>query len=56
MELENIFLIVFVCMAVIALIIFLIWRNRRDQKSLNPDAPDSVEETHMDKDRRADRM
>lgn len=53
---ENIFLIVFVCIAVIVLIIFLIWRNRKDQKSLNPDATDSVEETHMDKDRRADRI
>jgi FtsZ-interacting cell division protein ZipA len=39
---------------VIALILFLIWRNKKDKNTLNPDAPNSVEEVQMDQERRED--
>ena len=50
-----IFLIVF-GLAVIALIFFLIWKNQKDKKLLDPDAPDSVEETHHDQLRDTDKI
>lgn len=56
MEQKSTGIIVITGLAVIALVIFLIWRNRKDQKALNPDAPDSVEEEHMDQERRQDRI
>lgn len=56
MEQNSTGVIVIVGMAVIALVIFLIIRNRKDQKTLNPDAHDSVEEEHMDQERRKDRV
>ena len=56
MEQNSIGVIVFAGIAVIALVLFLIIRNRKDQKALNPDAPDSAEEERMDQDRRQDRI
>jgi hypothetical protein len=32
----------------IALLVFLILKNKKDRKLLNPDAPDAVEEAHED--------
>lgn len=43
-------------LAVIALVVFLILKNKKDKDSLNPDAPDTVEETHMDQKRRTDKV
>ena len=56
MEKTEIVILVLVIMAGIALIILLAWKNQKDQKSLNPDAPDAVEETRMDHNRKTDRI
>jgi LPXTG-motif cell wall-anchored protein len=52
MEKNNIIILVIVGIVLIALVVFLIRKNQKDKKLLNPDAPDSVEETHMDHKRR----
>ncbi|MEO5648488.1 MAG: hypothetical protein ABIR03_01040 [Ginsengibacter sp.] len=56
MEKTEIAIVVLVIIAAIALIIFLACRNQKDKKSLNPDAPDAVEENRMDHDRKTDRI
>jgi len=55
MDTSAIITIVLVGLAALALIIFLIWKNKKDRKTLNPDADDSVEETIMDQERNKDR-
>jgi FtsZ-interacting cell division protein ZipA len=50
----NIPMLVMTTIIVIVLIVFLIWRNRKDKDSINPDASNSVEETQMDQERRED--
>ena len=52
----NILMLVMTGMIAIAIILFLILRNRKDKKALNPDAPASVEEVRMDQERRTDRI
>jgi len=54
MNTTNVFVIVIVGVALLALIIFLIWKNNKDKKILNPDAEDAVEETIMDQERNKD--
>lgn len=54
MQHANWLVIILVGSAVGALIIFLIWKNKKDREIINPDAEDSVEETIMDQERRAD--
>jgi len=44
-----------VVIAGIVVILLLIWKNKKDEKMLNPDASDAVEETMMDKDQRKER-
>jgi FtsZ-interacting cell division protein ZipA len=56
MNTANIITIVLVGIAALALIIFLIWKNQKDKKALNPDAEDAVEETMMDQERDKDRI
>jgi multisubunit Na+/H+ antiporter MnhC subunit len=56
MSTANIITIVLVGIAALALIIFLIWKNQKDKKTLNPDAEDAVEETIMDQGRDKDRI
>jgi len=56
MDTSNIIIIVIVGIAALALVIFLIWKNQQDKKTLNPDAEDSVEETITDKERRRDKI
>jgi hypothetical protein len=46
--------IVGVAMAV--LIVFLIWKNQKDKKAINPDAQDATEETRMDQERKSNRL
>ena len=41
---------------VLIVMIFLIWKNKKDRKLLNPDAEDSVEETMMDHENRKERI
>lgn len=48
--------IIFVSAIAIAVIILLIWKNKKDKKLLNPDSQDSVEEAMMDHDRRKDKI
>ena len=45
-----------VCIITIAVIIFLIWQNKKDKKLINPDAQDSMEETITDHERREDKI
>jgi hypothetical protein len=47
-------LIVFIVL--LALFVFLFRKNQKDKKLLNQDAPDSVEETHMDHKRRTQNL
>jgi hypothetical protein len=56
MDQNNVIILVVAGIAFIALVVFLIWKNNKDKKLLNPDAADSVEETHMDQERRADKI
>ena len=53
---QNIPVIVIAAIVLAALMVFLIWKNRKDKKLLNPDAEDAVNETHMDQERKADKM
>jgi hypothetical protein len=43
--------LLFVGIAVASLIVFLIWRNQRDRKDLNPGAQDAVKDTIADQKR-----
>jgi LPXTG-motif cell wall-anchored protein len=54
MDTTNIAIIVIVGVALLALVIFLIWKNKKDKKVLNPDAEDAVEETIADQERNKD--
>ena len=54
MDTTTIITIALVGIAALALIIFLIWKNKKDRKKLNPDAGESVEETIMDQERNKD--
>lgn len=45
-----------IVLAALAVIILLIWKNKKDKKLLNPGAQDSVDETIMDQDRRKDQI
>jgi hypothetical protein len=56
MNSTNIITIVLVGIAALALVVFLIWKNQKDRKKLNPDAEDSVEETIMDQQRKKDSL
>jgi uncharacterized protein YoxC len=52
---SNIISLSLIVIAAIAVIIFLIWKNKKDKKVLNPDAQDSIEEVMMDLDQKKDR-
>ena len=54
MDTASIVTIIIVGVAGLALIIFLIRKNQKDKKALNPDAEDAVEETIMDQERNKD--
>lgn len=53
---SNTMAIIIVAGVALLVIILLIWKNKKDQKLMNPDAPDSVEEVIMDKARRKDKI
>lgn len=55
MEIANIITIALVGIAALVLVAFLIWKNQKDKKTLNPDAEDSVTETIMDQERAKDK-
>jgi FtsZ-interacting cell division protein ZipA len=48
-------IIIIVAIAIIVVVV-LFWKNMKDKKLLNPDAPDSVDEAVMDKERRKDKI
>ena len=56
MERNNIIILFLAGIAITALIIFLIRKNQKDKKMLNPNAEDAVEETRMDQERKADKI
>jgi hypothetical protein len=51
----NTIAIVLVSLIAIAVIVLLIWKNKKDKKLMNPDSEDSVEEAMMDHERREDK-
>ena len=51
---SEIISVVLVFIAAIGVVAFLIWKNNKDKKLLNPDAEASVEETEMDIESRRD--
>lgn len=51
----NLLIVVLVIVAGIALIFFMNRKNRKDRKSINPDADEIVSEEHHDQQRRADK-
>ncbi len=56
MEISDIIIIIIAGIILLALIVFLILKNRKDKKLLNPDSEDAVQELHMDQKRRADKI
>lgn len=56
METDQIILLVIAGIAMMALVVFLIWKNLKDRKQINPDAQDAVEELNMDQERNADKI
>lgn len=52
----NIIIIVLGSLLVLTVLIFLVWKNKKDKKLLNPDAQNSVKETKMDQERRKDKI
>ena len=56
MENINTATLVFIILGALALILFFIWKNQRDRKTLNPDAADSVTEEKNEKENDRDRI
>jgi len=56
MEEVNIAVIVFVIIAALVLIFFLIRKNQKDKKSLNPDAQDAVDEEKTEEENKRERL
>jgi FtsZ-interacting cell division protein ZipA len=56
MEKNEIIILVLVGIAVVVLIVFLIWKKQKDKKLVDPDAPDAVEETQMEQERRRNKI
>ncbi|NCI46221.1 hypothetical protein [Sediminibacterium soli] len=48
MENVNIPIVVIVVIIALAIVLFVTIRNQKDRKKMNPDAPDSMEETKTD--------
>jgi LPXTG-motif cell wall-anchored protein len=40
----------------LALVAFLVWKNQKDKKLINPDSEDAVKELHMDQERKTDKI
>jgi hypothetical protein len=55
METSQIILLIAAGIVLLVLVVFLIWKNQRDKKLMNPDAQDVVEELHMDQERKKDK-
>ncbi len=50
------FIIIIVLIIAVAGILFLIWKNKKDRKQLNPDSQDSMKVERRDQDRSEDRI
>lgn len=48
--------IIIIGMAALVVIVLLVLKNKKDRKLLNPDAEDSMEESRMDHERRAEHL
>jgi hypothetical protein len=48
--------IIFIISAALVLVIFLIWKNIKDKRAMNPGAQDSLEEKIMDRERDRDKI
>ncbi len=53
---SNIVAIVIISIVALTVVILLILKNKKDKKSLNPDAQDSVKQAMMDHERRKDKI
>jgi hypothetical protein len=56
MEPNQIFILCLTILLVVALVIFLVRKNNRDRKAINPDEPDVMKEMRVDKERKRDEM
>jgi hypothetical protein len=56
MGINNTIILILAGIPLLALIIFLIWKNQKDKKLINPNAEDAVDEVRMDQKRKADRI
>lgn len=52
----NIFIIALTVIVVLAVLLFINIKNKKDRKSMNPDSQDAVEETHGDKERKGESL
>ena len=52
----DIFAISLISVVVIAIIVLLIWKNKKEQKRLNPDSQIAVEEAIRDMEQRRDKI
>jgi hypothetical protein len=55
MGINNIIILILAGIFLLALVFFLVWKNHKDKKLLDPDSEDAVKELHMDQERRADK-
>ena len=56
MDKSNIITMSLIVIAAMGVIAFLMWKNKKDEKKLNPDAQDSVQEMIMDQKLRKERI
>ncbi|WP_276135080.1 FeoB-associated Cys-rich membrane protein [Polluticoccus soli] len=52
----NILILAIVGVVVAALIIFLVWKNKKDRRAFNPDSQDAVDNLHMDQEKDGDKV
>lgn len=56
MEQNQILVITITILVVLALVIFLIWKNQKDKDILHPDEADSVKEVHTEEERKREKI
>lgn len=52
----NIPILAITAVLLVLLVGFLIWKNKKDRKELNPGSQDAVEETHRDQEQKQEKL
>ncbi len=52
---QNIMIVVVLIIVAVAFLAFLIWKNQKDKKLINPDAQDAVTDEEIDQTRNEDK-